>query len=289
MSAPLSPEQVAAYHRDGYLFPLKLFDEAEVFAFREELEAIEARVGLGALPHGVGQYLRINSHLVIPKVTEFAFQPQLLDVVSSILGPNVMLWSAEFFIKEAHTPKIVSWHQDLTYWGLGETDEELTAWLALSPATLESGCMRFVAGSHKNRILPHRDTFADDNLLSRGQEVAVDVEEEEATNVILQPGEVSLHHGRIFHSSGPNSSSDRRIGLAMRFVTPAVRQIVAERDYAILARGVDCHGNWVHVAPPDQLFAPEALELYDEVLRVQSNAMAENSAQPLEFYSNCIS
>ena len=102
-------------------------------------------------------------------------------------------------------------HQDLTYWGLGATSEMVTAWLALSPATPQSGCMDFVRKSHKNPILPHKDSFAKDNLLSRGQEVQVDVAEQDKTSIEIQPGEISLHHGLTIHGSGPNVSDDRRI------------------------------------------------------------------------------
>ena len=88
----------------------------------------------------------------------------------------------------------------------------MTAWVALSPATIESGCMRFVAGSHKQPIVPHFDTHAEQNLLTRGQEIEVEVEEADATDVVLRPGQVSLHHGHLFHASNPNDSDDRRIG-----------------------------------------------------------------------------
>ncbi|MGB0506398.1 MAG: phytanoyl-CoA dioxygenase family protein, partial [Pikeienuella sp.] len=178
------------------------------------------------------------------------------------------------FIKEPQTKAIVSWHQDLTYWGLGATEKQCTAWLALSPATTESGCMKFVAGSHKNPILPHRDTFAEDNLLSRGQEIAVDVDEDDATPIELQPGQMSLHHGLMFHGSGPNVSDDRRIGVAIRYVTPEVAQEMADKDYAMLARGCDRIGNFMHFRPPSVPFTPASLALWDEIKTEQLKALA---------------
>ena len=117
----------------------------------------------------------------------------------------------------------MTWHQDLTYWGLDDMDE-VTAWVALSPSTTESGCMRFVPGSHKRSLVEHVDTFADDNLLTRGQEIAVDVDESAAADVELRPGQASLHHGHLFHSSGPNTTPDRRIGAAIRYITPSMQQ-----------------------------------------------------------------
>jgi ectoine hydroxylase-related dioxygenase (phytanoyl-CoA dioxygenase family) len=218
---------------------------------------------------------------LLPFVYHVATAPQLLDRVESILGPDVLLWSAEFFIKGARTDKIVSWHQDLTYWGLGETDDEVTAWLALSEVNVESGCMRFVPGSHHQKLLPHRDTFDDNNLLSRGQEVAVEVDENQAVDVELHPGQLSLHHGRIFHSSGPNRSDQDRIGLAFRFLTPAVKQQVSERDYAMQVRGIDAQQNWIHVAPPTRSFAPSDLELYRRIGEDQREALADGAAQEM--------
>ena len=162
-----------------------------------------------------------------------------------------------------------------------ETDDEITAWLALSEVNVESGCMRFLPGSHRQPILPHRDTFAEGNLLSRGQEVAVDVDENEAVEVELRPGQVSLHHGRIFHASGPNRSAHDRVGLVFRFLTPDVKQLVAQRDYALPVRGSDDRGNWIHVQPPARNFDPADLELYRRIRDEQRAALAQGAARDL--------
>ena len=281
MTYPLTADQVDQYQRDGFLFPLDVFDKARVAHILGELEHARMVAREKGLEPELTKLLRANTHYLLPFVNEVARASQLLDRVESILGPDILLWSAEFFIKGAHTDKIVSWHQDLTYWGLGETNDEMTAWLALSEVNVESGCMRFVPGSHHQQILPHRDTFDASNLLSRGQEVAVDVDESDAVNVILQPGQVSFHHGRMFHASGPNRSAHDRIGLVFRFVTPQVKQLVAKRDYAMLLRGIDDKGNWIHVAPPSCLFDPVDLELYDRVMADQSVALAAGATQDM--------
>ena len=142
----------------------------------------------------------------------------------------------------------MSWHQDLTYWGLDDV-HEVTAWVALSPATTESGCMRFVPGSHRQSIVPHVDSFADDNLLSRGQEIAVPVDEASAVDAVLRPGQASLHHGHLFHSSGPNRTGTRRVGAAIRYITPAMRQRSGDRSLVTLVSGTDQHHHFT-VAPP---------------------------------------
>jgi ectoine hydroxylase-related dioxygenase (phytanoyl-CoA dioxygenase family) len=275
----LGADTVASYRRDGYLFPLDVFSAGQVDFICAELTQAQRDAERLGLEWPL--LLRANAQYLLPFVYQVATAPQLLDWIESILGADLLLWSAEFFIKSAHSDKFVSWHQDLTYWGLGETDDEITAWLALSEADVESGCMRFLPGSHLQRIVAHRDTFDAANLLSRGQEVAVEVDEEQAVDVILRSGQVSLHHGRMFHASGPNRSDHDRIGLVFRFVTPGVRQQVAQRDYAMQVRGIDAGNNWIHVAPPTRNFASADLDLYRRIRDDQRLALAAGAAQEM--------
>ncbi|MBR9653578.1 phytanoyl-CoA dioxygenase family protein [Thalassovita aquimarina] len=281
----LTEAQKEQYWRDGFLFPLQVFPKTEAAALRAELEGIERDWRGADLPHPLLQYKRINSNCVIPLAARMAMDPRVLDAVEGVLGPDLLIWSAEFFIKEPHTTHIVGTHQDLTYWGMGETSDQVTAWIALSPATVESGCMDFVAGSHKNPILPHVDTFSENNLLSRGQEIAVEVADEDKTHIVLQPGQMSLHHGLTIHGSGPNSSDDRRIGFAIRYLNPNARQHQAKRDYAMLARGVDRTGNFLHFAPPTELFSPESLTLFDEIRAARAEALTEGADKTVGLYS----
>ncbi len=287
----LTQRQVDQYLDDGFLFPLKAMDSDVASSYRAKIEALEEKYVKSGPRSDLNQYFRVNAHLVLPFAMELAKTPAVLDSISSILGPNVLVWSVELFIKEAHTSKIVSWHQDLTYWGLGDetdgdTEHLASAWIALSPATTESGCMKFVAGSQKQAIQPHNDTFGEDNLLSRGQEMAVDVKAEEEVNIELQPGEFSIHHGRMFHASGSNTSDDRRIGCVIRYVTPDVKQLVAQRDYAILVRGYDAKQNWINVAAPDGEFSEASLDLYEKVLADQAIALTAGAeTEATQFYA----
>ena len=200
----LSATQTARYWRDGFLFPLPALSEQTARAARTELEQIETEWRTADLPHPLNTYKRVNAHVVMPMAARIARDPAILDVVQSVLGPDILIYSTEFFIKEPNTRQIVSMHQDLTYWGLGAIDGLVTAWIALSPATPASGCMDFVAASHKNAILEHEDSFDPDNLLSRGQEVKVDVADTDKTAIEIHPGQMSLHHGLTIHGSGPN-------------------------------------------------------------------------------------
>ena len=280
----LSADQVSQYWDDGFLFPITVMDEAQAQQYRQQLETIEDEWLDNGLPRPLNSYKRVNAHLVMPFAFEIGSHPALLDVVEGILGPDLMIYSVEFFIKEAHSPHMVTMHQDLTYWGLGETSGMVTAWLALSPATPQSGCMDFVKGSHKQPIQPHRDSFHKNNLLSRGQEIAVDVADTDKTPIEIHPGQISLHHGLTIHGSGPNTSDDRRIAVVIRYIRPDVKQIVGTKDYAVLVRGEDRFQNFEAVSRPNRLFDPEDIARYEQIVSDQSKAKMAGAAKQTEIY-----
>ncbi|MEL6218189.1 MAG: phytanoyl-CoA dioxygenase family protein [Pseudomonadota bacterium] len=283
MSDPLSDTDIARYRRDGYLCPIRVFDETEAADHRAAIETAEA-ANADTLPRPVHDYLRSGAGIASDIPLRVALDPRVLDRVESILGPDILVWSCEYFIKEPQTDKIVSWHQDLTYWGMDGTDHEVTAWVALSPATVASGCMRFVPGSHGQSIVAHHDTFGEENLLSRGQEISVDVDEADAVAAALSPGEMSLHHGRLFHASGPNSTNDRRIGLVIRYIRPDTPVVREGADYAMLARGADRTRNRINISPPPGSFTPARLALWEEVQTAQTEMLAEGLSSADDLY-----
>lgn len=234
------------YERDGFYLPWDVVDQQEAATLRDDLESAEQ--ALRDRPDELA-ILRASPDRLLPSFDELIRHARLVEGVSQILGPDLLVWNAGMFIKEANSPNYVSWHQDLTYWGLTEA-EEVTAWVALSPSTVASGCMKFVPGSHKQKIVAHRDSFADDNLLTRGQEIAVDVDESQAVNVILKPGQASLHHGHLFHASGPNGTDDRRLGLAIRYIKPSMKQRDGQKTMARLVSGDDRYGHFELVDKP---------------------------------------
>ena len=276
---------VDQYWRDGFLFPIPALDGDTARAARAELEKIEAEWQAADLPQPLNTYKRVNAHIVIPMAARIARDPGILDVIEGVLGPNILIYSTEFFIKEPNTRHIVSMHQDLTYWGLGAIDGLVTAWIALSPATPASGCMDFVAGSHKNAILEHEDSFDPNNLLSRGQEVKVDVASSDKTSIEIHPGQMSLHHGLTIHGSGPNRSDDRRIACVVRYIRPDIAQQVGGTDYAMPARGSDTHGNFHHLEAPTSLFAPDALATFEEIRLAQAKVMMKGATAQAEMYT----
>lgn len=243
---PPRQDLAAAYERDGFVLPLDILSEAEALSLRQDLESAEAELAGDAER---SELLRAYPDRLLPSFDALIRHPTIIDSVSSVLGPDLLVWSSALFIKPANSSKIVSWHQDLTYWGLDDA-QEVTCWVALSAANAASGCMKFVAGSHKQQIVPHVDNYGEDNLLSRGQEIAVDVDEAEATLVELKPGQASMHHGHLFHASGPNLSNDRRIGVAIRYIQTSMKQESGDRPLVALANGVDRFGNFNIAATP---------------------------------------
>ena len=254
----LTAAQIAQYEEQGYLAPIRALDESEALAIRHKLEAVEAEMG-GPLRGD----LRHKTHLLFPFVAELVRHPRILDAVEDVLGPDILCWSSNFFIKEAADPAFVSWHQDSTYWGLSSPDVA-TAWVALTPSNEANGAMAVIPGSHKLDQMPHRDTFHRHNLLTRGQEIAAEVDESKAVPLNLRSGEMSLHHVRLVHGSAPNPSLDRRIGFAIRYIPTHIRQLEGE-DSATLVRGEDHFHHFEHEPRPKSDMDPELLELHRQI------------------------
>jgi len=253
------------YDTDGFYFPLRVMNSEEALDYRQKLEAAEALV---ANDPEKKKLMQLQPAAVLDFVDELARLPTIVEPVSTILGNNVLLWNATFFIKEAQSPSYISWHQDLKYWGLDDS-HEVTAWLALTDVTTATGCMKFIAGSHQHDMVDHVDTFETDNLLSRGQEIAVDVNEDEAVHVELKPGQMSLHHGKLFHGSSPNTTNDRRIGLALRYISTDMQQTAELKPYAKLVAGEDTHGHFRLLNAPSGVLSAQDIEFARENIEIQ--------------------
>jgi non-haem Fe2+, alpha-ketoglutarate-dependent halogenase len=262
----LTPAQIEAFWRDGCVFPVRVMSIDEALAIRRRLETFEKGAG-GPLKGD----LRHKSHLLFPWLDEVVHNQNIVDAIEDLYGPDLLCWTTNFFIKEANNPAFVSWHQDSTYWGLDKPDV-VTAWVALTPSNTGNGAMGFIPGTHTADQIPHRDTFAKNNLLTRGQEVAVDVDAKKAVTIELQPGEISLHHVRLVHGSPANPSNDRRIGFAIRYIPTSVAQ-VAGRDSASLVRGTDRFHHFDLEPRPTAEMEPAFVKLHKEI--------AERSAQIL--------
>lgn len=262
MSKVLSEAEIASYRDNGYHFPLDALSADEVAGFRGKLETYEADSG-----GPIKGEMRHRSHVLFAWIDEMVRHPRILDAVEDVLGPDILCWNTSFFIKEARDPGFVSWHQDATYWGLSSADV-MTVWVAMSPANKVSGCMKFIAGTHRQQVA-HADTFDKNNLLTRGQEIAVEVNEADAVHAELKPGQASLHHVLLFHGSEPNRSDERRIGLAIRYIPTHLKQAVGSRDWATLVRGKDSYHHFEPAHVPKRDLEPEALEFHKMVSEEQ--------------------
>jgi len=247
----LSEQERQFYEENGYLFPLHVFDDQETAEFRQQFDDYteQNRERLRKLIPRERRAVYALTHLMLPWVYRMASHPRVLDAVEGAIGPNILVWGSDWFVKFPRDRAFISWHQDGAYWGL-QPAKVTTAWIALSASTLESGCMQVMPGTQKTQ-LPQRETYAVDNALSRGQEIALEVDESKAVALCLAPGEMSLHHIGIAHGSKPNSADYPRIGIAVRYIAPEVIQQGSERQIVQLVRGKDEYGNFEIVAPPD--------------------------------------
>jgi non-haem Fe2+, alpha-ketoglutarate-dependent halogenase len=237
MPKVLSQAQIDGFWKNGYVAPVRAISTQQAASIRQKLETFEQDHG-GPLSGP----LRGRSHLLFTWLNDLIREERIVDSIEDLYGENLFCWASSFFIKEAEDPSFVSWHQDSTYWGLSSPDV-VTAWVALSESTKENGALEVVPGTHLQDQIPHRDTFSKNNMLTRGQEVAVEVDPKSAVMLELEPGEMSLHHVRLIHGSAPNPSKRRRIGFAIRYMPTSVRQLEGE-DSASLVRGVDSHGTF---------------------------------------------
>ena len=216
----LTKQQIEQYHDEGFIAPIRVISEAKALSIKSQLEEVEEK-----FPEEINAESRNNLHLSFKFLDALAHNPIIVDAMEDLIGPDISLWATVMFIKEPSSKHYVSWHQDATYMGMNSTDFP-TPWIALSPSNLETGCMTMISGSHKQEIRNHEDTFEEHNILTRGQVIA-DVDESKGVDLILKPGEMSIHNGAIIHGSKPNKSQQRRIGFSLQsYMTPSIEQEV---------------------------------------------------------------
>ncbi|MCP1835455.1 chlorinating enzyme [Bradyrhizobium sp. USDA 4532] len=255
----LSEAQVQQYRSKGFVCPIDALSAEEANEFLARMEDLESR------EPNLWARSKIKPHLLMMWLNDLMRNSNILDAVEDVLGPDIMAWATGHFDKKPHDPSFVSWHQDGTYWGLSEPSV-VTAWIALTPSNRNNGCMRVIPGSHHQGQLPHRDTDDKNNLLSRGQDVEVKVDEADAVDLELRPGQISLHHTMLIHGSKPNFSDTRRLGITIRYVAAHVSQTSGYKDSATLVRGTDKYRNFVAEPRPSRDFDPDAVEFYEAMV-----------------------
>lgn len=268
----LSVSEVGQFDHDGYISPIPVLSVAEANDLRHQLEAVEATQDGALYPAQ-----RSKSFLLFKWLNDLVGDPRVLDPVAQLIGPDILLWNTIFWIKEAGAGNFVSWHQDTKYWGLS-SDQVVTAWIALSPASVEAGCMRVMPGTHRGEVLSHEDLYHADNMLTRGQEISIDLDEAKAVFMPLEAGEMSIHNYRLAHASGPNESDDRRIGVSMHFMPPDTQQIIGNWDCAMLVRGSDQYGHFEPTPIPACDFDPPAVAFHKKAAKAISDVLYADAA-----------
>jgi hypothetical protein len=248
----LNEQQRQQFEQNGYLCPLQVLNAGEVHHYLSCYLDYIARhkQRLDALRPNQQYQVLSETHFVLPWVHEIVSNSRIVDAVGTLLGPNLSAWNTNWFSKMPGEKTYVGWHQDGTYWNL-RPPTVVTAWVALSPSISSNGCMRVIPGTHRQPMMLQRETYIPENALSRGQEIAAEVDERQTVDLNLQPGEMSLHHIWIVHGSNVNTSPDTpRIGVAIRYTKPEVVQESPMKPLALLVRGRDDYGNFEVLPSP---------------------------------------
>lgn len=281
MASALTPTQVEQFRHDGFLAPLPCLTREEAAHYRARLEAYEEEVG-GRITE-IDRLYRYKVHLREPWCYTLAAHPAVLDALEPLLGPDILIYTTAFFIKEPHSEGITAPHQDATHFGYAR-QEGIAAWIALSDASHESGCMSFVRGSHRLGQLFHRSEAHPNSINGGGQMIAEPFDATDSVAAPLQAGEFSLHHCLCIHSSPPNRADDRRIGLSVHYVPADVPNLAEGRATATLVRGEDRHGFYDLETPPGPAAGAETRAAQDEAgRRYRANYAAQQARHAREF------
>ena len=248
--ANLSEQQINFYNKKGYIAPINVLSKQEANEIRQEIEIIEEK-----WPNALEGIGRNYLHLISPVLNKVCLNNKILDAVESIIGKNILICGTTLFIKNPHEKGFVSFHQDAKYIGL-EPHNWVTAWIAVTDANEKNGCMRMWPESHKKNLIHHEQKFDENNLLTRGQTIE-NVPLEETDPVVLEEGQMSLHHPTVVHGSGLNKSNDRRIGFVVQsYIGSNVDQVLG-KIYVQKARGEDTHKFHQYSNIPQKLMAKE--------------------------------
>lgn len=236
MGRVLTDEEIKRFEADGFLFPFDVFSEAETAKIAERFDGMERELG----EEMQGRF-RNKAQLPFPWLCDLVANKRLLDAVEDLIGPDILCWGSSFFTKKAHDPRFIFWHADDFVYRFSPA-ETVTAWLAFHPSTVESGCVKYIPGSHRE-IATHDFILNPDNLARNGQ-TADGINEAAAVHAVSKPGQVVFHHQSTVHSSGPNEADHPRVGFSIHYTAPHVRETRFDGATATLLRGKDKYGYW---------------------------------------------
>ena len=258
----LTAEQVASYRHNGFLYPLPGLDEAEIAACLAGLDRFETELGSPVAEADVKW--RSHAYAHSPWFNDLARHPRILDAIEDVIGPDILVWTSTFFIKEPHSKTFAAWHQDGAFFGL-DPSEQICAWVALTDASKEAGCMEMLLGKGAPRLYRHEAMGLKNSINRAGQTIVESFDKSNPTAMALKAGEFSLHHELAVHRSAPNHAAHRRVGIGLNYVPPQARVDGPVQLKAMLVRGEDKYGYWDLVDPPAAERDDAALATHQQV------------------------
>jgi non-heme Fe2+,alpha-ketoglutarate-dependent halogenase len=268
----LSRQQVERYRRDGYLFPFPALSRSELAECNEGMARYEAWLGMRV--NEADRRWRSAGYVFLPWLDALVRHERVLDAVEDLIGPDILVYTATFFIKEAQSPTFAAWHQDATYFGLSP-HEHVTAWVALSDATTEAGCMEVVSSQGAPRQMHHAALGLAHSINGGGQAIVEPIDASRAVAMEVPAGSFSLHHTLCRHRSAPNRSNHRRVGIGISYIPAQCRLVGSVRMCARLVRGRDTGGNFDLLPSPEGEFRPAALERHERAYGLYRDNYAE--------------
>lgn len=269
MAKRLSDRQVLNYAEEGFVSPLPVLSAEDVREARAEIEAFEAKTG-----KTLDYPEKSKSYLLFDWADRLIRHARVLDAVEDLIGPDILVYHTTMWIKDPHAPHYIRWHQDGTYFYL-EPQLHVTAWVALSDASEQAGCMRVLAGSHTWGQYAHQDDPGEHNLILRGQAIFGEFDDEAGVPMALKAGEMSLHHTRLVHCSHPNRAGARRLGFGISYIPAHVRDIGTPAGSAMLVRGED---RFAHFQSERRIGAALSPQAYENHRRVMATFRARQDA-----------
>lgn len=273
----LPADKVAQWRHDGFLSPFPMLDAAELEECRQGLARYEAWLGSPVNAHPEMKW-RTMPYLLMPWAARLARDRRILDRVEDLLGPDILIFTGTFFIKEPHSPTIAAWHQDSTYYGL-EPREEVTVWIALTEASEAAGCMDALSFRGRPRQLSHVSRVVENSVNRAGQVITEPLDDSAPVSMPLRPGSFSMHHGLCPHRSGPNTSPHRRIGLGLNYIPAHARPSGTVRQAALLVRGIDRFGNFEPAAWPANELGDDEVKAHERAVSLYRDAYLEEEAK----------
>jgi ectoine hydroxylase-related dioxygenase (phytanoyl-CoA dioxygenase family) len=241
----LSADQVRRYNELGYVFPLDVFTEVEAAANRAYFDELMER----AAAAGWDAYSINGWQAHCRGMWDLIAEPRILDWVQDLLGRDLVCWGAHFFCKNPGDERRVSFHQDASYWPLTPS-KTVTVWLAIDDVDADNGPMTVVPRSHLHGQIAFERSAADEHNVLNQTVLDPAAYGDPPVAFTMRAGQISLHSDLLLHGSEPNASDRRRCGLTMRFVPPDVRAHKGWNGRAIVCRGADASGHWVHTPRP---------------------------------------